>query len=979
MNDKITSKELRQQFFDFFKSKGHVYVHSSSTIPHNDPTLLFANAGMNQYKPIFQGTVDPNSELGQLKRAYNSQKCIRAGGKHNDLDDVGRDVYHHTFFEMLGNWSFGDYFKKEACEWAWELLTKVWKIPADRLYVTYFGGNSSINLPADEEARDIWISIGLPKDHVLPFGMKENFWEMGETGPCGPCSEIHYDRIGNRNAAHLVNQDDPDVLEIWNLVFIQFNREEGGSLRTLPAKHIDTGMGFERVLSVLQNKRSNYDTDLFVPLFKAIEAGTNTRPYTGKVGVEDTDRIDMAYRVLADHARVLTISLGDGGRAQNTGRGYVIRRILRRAVRFAVEVLNAKPGFLATLVDVVIETLGDAFPEVTRDPDTIKELINEEEEQFLVTLKRGQRLLNRVINDLKVSGTNNTILSGEVAWRLYDTYGFPLDLTQILAEEHHLKIDLEGYEKAKEEAQTRSQSGKCAGGSVVDLDVHALGELKSKNVSITDDSEKFVYSLDAGGNYVFPDSEATVLAIRYENNFVESIDLSGQMCGIILNKTLFYAESGGQLYDHGFITSLTDEMTEFSIVDVRCRGGYILHIGTLQGKLMIGSKVRLSLDTVRRTALMRNHTGTHVLNFALRELVDESDQKGSLVAPDRLRFDFTAKRGMSRDELAKAEEICDTMINKHLNVYSADVSLPYAKTIQGARAVFGEAYPDPVRVVSIGVPVTSLVAYPDKQYGKTTSVEFCGGTHVLNTKHIGVLVIVSEEAIAKGIRRIVAVTGHEAERAQKQALRLDNEVNELIKSVNKLIAHDQTTTNTTDYFNVTRQMSNLSEDISHAVISQHHRENLREKLSEAKKLLDARNKASKTAITSKILEEARLLGESLVNSPNNYIIHVFDALSNTKIMNSAIKELERICPNKAVMVFSSDSVSNKLTVLCQVPKELVSRGLKANEWVTHISKTMDGKGGGKETSAQAVGSRIDMLDEVIRLADLFASTKLTNS
>ncbi|KAK4475111.1 hypothetical protein MN116_000766 [Schistosoma mekongi] len=975
MNNKITAQDLRQQFYDFFNSRGHVYVHSSSTIPHNDPSLLFANAGMNQYKPIFQGTADPNSELGQLKRAYNSQKCIRAGGKHNDLDDVGRDVYHHTFFEMLGNWSFGDYFKKEACEWAWELLTEVWKIPSERLYVTYFGGDGSCGLPADEEARDIWISIGLPKDHVLPFGMKENFWEMGETGPCGPCSEIHYDRVGNRDAAHLVNQDDPDVLEIWNLVFIQFNREEGGSLRPLPAKHIDTGMGFERVLSVLQDKRSNYDTDLFTPLFKAIEAGTNTRPYTGKVGIEDTDKIDMAYRVLADHARVLTIALGDGGRAQNTGRGYVIRRILRRAVRYAIEVLNAKPGFLSTLVDVVIETLGDAFPEITRDPVTIKELINEEEEQFLVTLKRGQRLLNRVIKDLKASGTNNT-LSGEVAWRLYDTYGFPLDLTQILAEEHHLKIDLKGYEKAKEEAQIRSQGGKCTGCAILDLDVHALGDLKNQSIPTTDDSEKFIYTSDANGNYVFPDSEATVLAIRYENNFVENIDLNGQMCGIILNKTIFYAESGGQLYDHGFITSCTDEITEFSIVDVRCRGGYILHIGSLQGRLIVGSKVRLSLDAVRRTALMRNHTGTHVLNYALRELVDESDQKGSLVAPDRLRFDFTAKRGMNRDELAKAEEICDAMISKHLNVYSADVSLSYAKTIQGARAVFGEAYPDPVRVVSIGVPVTSLVANPEKEYGKTTSVEFCGGTHVLNTKHIGVLVIVSEEAIAKGIRRIVALTGHEAERAQKEALRLDNEVSELIKSVNKLTNSHSQNVNITDLFSVNRQMTNLSELVSRSVISQHHRENLREKLNEVRRLLDSRDKASKTAIASKVLEEARSLGETLANSLNHYTIHVFNAQSNTKIINSAIKELERLCPDKAVMAFSSDSVSQKLTCLCQVPKELVSRGLKANEWVTHISKTMNGKGGGKDTSAQAVGNRLEALEEVIRLADVFASTKL---
>ncbi|CAH8871047.1 unnamed protein product [Trichobilharzia szidati] len=978
MNPKTTARDLRQQFFDFFKSKGHVYVHSSSTIPHNDPTLLFANAGMNQYKSIFQGTVDPNSELGRLKRAYNSQKCIRAGGKHNDLDDVGRDVYHHTFFEMLGNWSFGDYFKKEACEWAWELLTKVWKIPGDRLYVTYFGGNNTLNLPPDEEAREIWISLGLPKSRVLPFGMKENFWEMGETGPCGPCSEIHYDRIGNRDAAHLVNQDDPDVLEIWNLVFIQFNREDGGSLRPLPSKHVDTGMGFERTLSVIQGKRSNYDTDLFTPLFKAIEEGTGVRPYTGKVGADDTDGIDMAYRVLADHARVLTVALSDGGRAQNTGRGYVLRRILRRAVRFAVEVLNAKPGFLSSLVDIVIQTLGDAFPEVTRDPDTVKELINEEEQQFLVTLKRGQRLLNRVIGDLKVSTNNSATLSGEVAWRLYDTYGFPLDLTQLIAEEHHLKVDLEGYEKAKEEAQARSQTGTCAGGLVVDLDVHALAELKNKGVPLTDDSEKFNYTSDSEGNYVFPDAEATVLAIRNENDFVESATLNGQMCGIVLDRTLFYAESGGQLYDHGFITSCTDETTELSIVDVRCRGGYILHIGTLQGELKVGSKVRLSLDAVRRTGLMRNHTGTHVLNFALRELVEESDQKGSLVAPDRLRFDFTSKRGMTRDELSKAEEICHAMITKNLEVYSSDVSLSYAKTIQGVRAVFGEVYPDPVRVVSIGVPVTTLVAHPEKGLGKTTSVEFCGGTHVLNTKHIGDLVIVSEEAIAKGIRRIVALTGHEAERAQKESTRLEKEVNEMVKSVSLLISQGQGT-NESDYFRVSRQMIDLTEHVARAIISQHCRELLREKLQEAKKLLDARDKASKTAVASKVMEEARSLCETLANSPKDFIIHVFDAQSNTKALNSALKEIEKLCPNKAVMAFSSDRVSNKLICLSQVPKVLVSRGLKANEWVSSVSKAMDGKGGGKETSAQAVGNRIDAVGEVIQLADAFAVAKLTGN
>jgi len=389
MDSKLNAKAIRQGFIDFFANKcQHTFVPSSKVIPHDDPTLLFANAGMNQFKSIFLGTVDPNSDLSKLTRAVNTQKCIRAGGKHNDLDDVGKDVYHHTFFEMLGNWSFGDFFKKEAITWGWQLLTEEWGLPKDRFYATYFGGTDLV--PADLEARDFWISAGLPAEKVLPFGMKDNFWEMGDTGPCGPCSELHFDRIGGRDAAHLVNMDVPDVLEVWNLVFIQFNRESDGSLVPLPNKHVDTGMGLERIVSVLQGKMSNYDTDIFTPFFEAIHKNTGTRPYTGLVGDDDKDGVDMAYRVLADHIRTLTIALADGGRPDNMGRGYVLRRILRRAVRYGTEKLNCKPGFFASLVDVVCSTLGEAFPTLNKDPEHIKEIINEEEAQFLKTLMRGK-------------------------------------------------------------------------------------------------------------------------------------------------------------------------------------------------------------------------------------------------------------------------------------------------------------------------------------------------------------------------------------------------------------------------------------------------------------------------------------------------------------------------------------------------------------------------------------------------------------
>ena len=395
MDSSLSARQIRERFINFFKTKEHEYVHSSSVIPRDDPTLLFANAGMNQFKPVFVGTVDPNSDMSRWKRVVNSQKCIRAGGKHNDLDDVGKDVYHHTFFEMLGNWSFGDYFKKEICGWSWELLTKDLKLPAERLYVTYFGGEPKAGLDPDLECKQMWLDLGVPEERILPGNMKDNFWEMGETGPCGPCSEIHYDCLGNRDARSLVNMDDPTVVEIWNLVFMQFNREADKSLRTLPNKHIDCGMGLERLVAAIQCKSSNYDTDVFSPIIKTIEAGVGAGvgPYSGKVGEEDVNSgsFDMAYRVVADHIRTLTIALTDGGRPDNVGRGYVLRRILRRGIRFATEKLKAKPGFFASLVDVVVETLGDAFPELVKDPQAIKDVINEEEIQLWIECRQTKR------------------------------------------------------------------------------------------------------------------------------------------------------------------------------------------------------------------------------------------------------------------------------------------------------------------------------------------------------------------------------------------------------------------------------------------------------------------------------------------------------------------------------------------------------------------------------------------------------------
>ncbi|VUZ54781.1 unnamed protein product [Hymenolepis diminuta] len=974
MEGTFDAATVRSQFIEFFKSKGHKYVHSSSVIPQNDSTLLFANAGMNQWKPIFQGTVDPNTEMATYKRVVNSQKCIRAGGKHNDLEDVGRDVYHHTFFEMLGNWSFGDYFKKEACEWAWELLTQVWKLPKDRFYITYFGGDKKLGLECDEETRQVWLDLGIPANRVLPFGMKDNFWEMGESGPCGPCSEIHFDRIGGRDASNLVNMDDPDVLEVWNLVFIQYNREEGGNLRHLPAKHVDTGMGLERIVSVLQNKRSNYDTDLFVSYFETIHKATGVRPYAGKIGEADERNIDLAYRVLADHARNLTIALSDGGQISNTGRGYVLRRILRRAIRYSIEVIGAKPGFFASLVDMVVASLGDAFPEVKKNPGSVKGMINEEEQQFLLTLRRGQKLLQREVERIKKA--KQTILPGSVAWRLYDTYGFPLDLTQIMAEELGFQVDVEKYEKAKEEAFLKSQGTANVGIAGVNLDVHDIASLQEKGTPLTDDSLKYGYKYsNKKRTYEFSECTATILAIRTTDGFIDKVDGVGSVIGLILDRTVLYAEAGGQSEDHGFIVSEENEANELSVIGVRNKSGFVLHLCRLEeGSLRKGEKVRVGLDTVRRVGLMRNHTATHVLNFALRRVLigQDADQKGSLVAPDRLRFDFSAKHALTKEQVRATEKVSQRMVSSGQPIYSKDVSLVDAKAIKGLRAVFGEVYPDPVRVVSVGVPVEKLIAEKDNDRANRTSVELCGGTHVTNVGHIGKFVIISEEAIAKGVRRIVALTGPEGERAEKLAHQLQQEVTNYVNAI--LQATSKKPVDMTVLRPLSVKFTSMSESVDSAQIGVWPRESMRSALAGAKSRLDELDKASKAATAGLVMEEAKQLCRS---APGDFIVHVFNAGSNAKALNTALKEMEKSLPATGVMALSFDAESNKLLCLAQVPKALVARGLKANLWAGCVSALINGKGGGKDTSAQASGSPNDIsVDQVVSAARDFVKANL---
>ncbi|CAL8357484.1 unnamed protein product [Lota lota] len=962
MDSLLSAAQIRGKFIDFFRRYEHQYVHSSAVVPMDDPTLLFANAGMNQFKPIFLNTIDPSHPMARLRRAANTQKCIRAGGKHNDLDDVGKDVYHHTFFEMLGSWSFGDYFKHLACKMALELLTKELAIPIERLYVTYFGGSEEAGLEADLECRQIWIDLGVEEARILPGNMKDNFWEMGDTGPCGPCSEIHYDRIGGRDASHLVNMDDPNVLEIWNLVFIQFNRESETELKPLPKKSIDTGMGLERLVSVLQNKMSNYDTDLFVPYFEAIQKGTGARAYTGMVGAEDVDGIDMAYRVLADHARTITIALSDGGRPDNTGRGYVLRRILRRAVRYSHEKLGAQRGFFATLVDVVVSSLGDAFPELRKDPDMVKDIINEEEEQFLKTLTRGRRILDRKIQSM---GDSKTI-PGDTAWLLYDTYGFPLDLTALIAEERGMGIDLASFEEEKKAAQLKSQGKGSGDADHIMLDIYAIEELRTKNVPATDDAPKYKYSSDDSGNYVFEQLSATVLALRRDRAFCQEVT-TGQQCGVVLDRTSFYAEQGGQSFDEGYMLRDDDaeDRMEFTVKNTQVRGGYVLHVGTVYGTLKVGDTVTMHIDEARRRPIMSNHTATHILNFALREVLGEADQRGSLVAPDRLRFDFTAKGALSTREVRRTEEIACATIQDAKPVYAMDATLAEAKAIQGLRAVFDETYPDPVRVVSIGIPVQDLLADPNSAAGSQTSIEFCGGTHLLNSGHAAPFVIVSEEAIAKGIRRIVGVTGAEAHKAQRKADALRQSLSALGDTVKAQTAPNK---------DVQKEIADMTESLGTAVISQWQKDEMREALKGLKKTMDDLDRASKADVQKRVLDKTKEMIDSNPNQP--LLVLEMESGASAKALNESLKLLKTQSPETAAMLFAVDPDAGKIICLCQVPQEVASRGLKASEWVQELCPLLDGKGGGKDMSAQATGRNTLCVQEALQMANEFARLKL---
>lgn len=942
------ASKVRDTFFKFFEDKNHVYWKSSPVVPVNDPTLLFANAGMNQYKPIFLGTADPNTQLSKLTRACNTQKCIRAGGKHNDLDDVGKDTYHHTFFEMLGNWSFGDYFKNEAIEWAWELLTKVYRLPADRLYATYFGGDEKAGLAPDNEARDIWLKF-LPASHVLPFGCKDNFWEMGDTGPCGPCSEIHYDRTGNRDAASLVNNDDPTCIEIWNIVFIQFNRESDGSLKLLPAKHVDTGLGFERLTSILQNKMSNYDTDVFLPIFDAIQQATGARPYSGKVGADDADKIDMAYRVVADHIRTLSFAIADGSCPGNEGREYVLRRILRRAVRYGSEVLKAQDGFFNGLVNIVVKVMGDVFPELKQREAHIRDIIAAEEASFGKTLLKGIEKFKKAAQDVQ-----GKVLSGQDAFILWDTYGFPLDLTQLMAEERGLLVDVEGFNNAMDEARERSRSAqnKQAGGAIV-MDADATAALHRRGVLATDDSFKFIW---------FQDHKSVIKAIYTGSEFIESV-VPGNEVGIVLESSSFYAEQGGQTFDEGFIEGL---FGSFHVCNVQIYGGFVIHIGSLTegaGRFSVGEKVTCKVDYDRRKLIAPNHTCTHMLNFALREVLgDHVDQKGSVVLPEKLRFDFSHGKPVDPEYLRRIESIVNEQIKAELDVFSKEATLVEAKRINGLRAVFGEVYPDPVRVVAIGLKVEDLLADPENKEWLSVSAELCGGTHISNTREAEAFALLSEEGIAKGIRRITAVTTGLAYKAFESACSLEKEVDDASKLEGSLLE---------------KTVASLKSRVDGAAIPAPKKADIRAKIALLQNQVRKAQKKVAEENLQKAVKVATETAEAAASDGKPFCVsHVEVGLDAAAVREAVLKVIEQ--KGMPVMVFSTDETTNKAVVCAGVPeKSDQSKRLEVSEWLTAALQPLKGRcGKGKGGLASGQGTDAGQVTPAMDLAAEFAAVKL---
>ena len=934
----LTASEIRRKYLEFFAEQaGHTIVPSSPVVPLDDPTLLFTNAGMNQFKDVFLG-----QGTRPYTRAVDTQKCIRAGGKHNDLEDVGRDTYHHTFFEMLGNWSFGDYFKPEAIEWAWKLLTEVYGIDGDRIYASYFGGNTAAGLESDEEARELW-RRHLPAERILPFDMKDNFWEMGETGPCGPCSEIHFDRVGGRDASSIVNEDDPNVLEVWNLVFIQYNREADGTLVPLPARHVDTGMGFERLTSVLQDKPSNYDTDLWSPVFESIRSRCDAPAYEGTL----EGHADIAYRVIADHARCLTSALADGAAPGSDGRSYVLRRILRRAVRHGHQTFGAKDPFLADIVPSVVETLGEVFPEMRERMDRIQTVITAEEEAFRRTLDRGLTLFADAADRSSRSGEK--VVSGADAFRLHDTFGFPIDLTEVMAEERGMTVDLDGYEQLMEEARETSRSGSDETDLVVTMPPDVLARLEDSGVTPADDGAKFETT----------STTSTIRAIWDGASLLEHAD-PGRRIGLLLDRTTFYGEQGGQVGDQGRIVANGDPGGLFIVEDTRRVGDHVLHVGHVEsGGLDVGETVDCRVDEDRRDDIRRNHTATHMLNLALREVAGrESDQRGSMVAPDRLRFDYAATQPLTPEQLCRVEELVRDGISGGLPVDTAIVPLENAKQVDSVRAIFGEQYPDPVRMVSIGATVEEMLSDPHRKDWMDLSAEFCGGTHLENTSEAGEFVLLSEQGLAAGVRRVVALTGEAARTARAEADAFGARI--------KALSTDESAEG------LPTEVDGLVRDFEEANIGTTDRIRLGEGIERLRKAAKKARKAVSSANKGEMVERAREIAES---SDGPVVIARMDGADKDSLL-AAMDTIRGNREEVGVLLLAVDEDAGKVVIVSRVPDNLIASGLKAGDWVKVAAQACGGGGGGRPDSAQAGGKDPSRADEALEAAREHASKVL---
>ncbi len=732
----MTSAEIRKQFLDFFESKGHTIVQSAPIVVKNDPTLMFTNAGMNQFKDWFLGNETP-----KFKRAVDTQKCLRVSGKHNDLEEVGVDTYHHTMFEMLGNWSFGDYFKKEAIEWAWELLVDVYQLPKDRLYVTVFEGDAKEGLAFDQEAFDNW-KLYIAEDRILNGNKKDNFWEMGDTGPCGPCSEIHIDLRPDAERAlidgkTLVNNDHPQVIEIWNNVFMEFNRKADGTLENLPAQHVDTGMGFERLVRAIEGKTSNYDTDVFVPTIQFIENFSNI-----KYQFSDSKQ-DIAMRVMADHIRAISFAIADGQLPSNNGAGYVIRRILRRAVRYQYQFLGIKEPFMCKLTLLIAESFKTVFPELHAQKDFVSKVIKEEEVGFLRTISNGMAILNTKFD------TEEKVISGDFAFQLSDTFGFPLDLTQLIARENGFTVDEAGFQKALEEQKARSR----------------------KATELTTDDWVLIGEEIPTVFLGYDQTEAEIQIIKYRK-----VKAKGkESYQLVFNQTPFYPEGGGQIGDAGFIGNINDKI---EIIDTKKENNLIIHFCEELPENIAASFIA-TVDTSKRKLTENNHSATHLLHAALRQVLGTHvAQKGSLVNNENLRFDFSHFSAMTKEEIAKVEQIVNQKIRENIILDERrSVPIEEAKTL-GAMMLFGEKYGDSVRVITF-----------DEHYSR----ELCGGTHVKATGKIGLFKIVSEAAVAAGVRRIEAITADAAQelvdswQLSIESLEKTFSSKDILKSVNQLI------------------------------------------------------------------------------------------------------------------------------------------------------------------------------------------------